>query len=82
VVIFSYSEGTLQLPMWNLFDHELTIYNSKWLTTDDLQQVVNYIEQGKLHTAPLISVVVDFSRYPEAVEMIGRGDAVKIIMVP
>ncbi|OQX86210.1 hypothetical protein B6D60_06640 [candidate division KSB1 bacterium 4484_87] len=81
-VIFSYNEGTVQLPMWNLFDHEVTIYNSKWLTTEDLQHVVNYIEKGKLHTAPLISVVVDFSRYPEAVEMIGRGDAVKIIMVP
>ncbi len=82
IVIFGYSEGAVELPLWNLFDRELTIHNSKWLTTDDLQQVVNYVEKGKLITAPLISAVVDFNDYKKAVEMVGNGDVIKVLMTP
>lgn len=82
VVIFSYSEGLLQAPLWQLFDFELTIYNSKWLTNDDLQCVVNLIAAGKIRTAEMISVVEDFSHYPELVEKIGRGEIIKAVMIP
>jgi threonine dehydrogenase-like Zn-dependent dehydrogenase len=82
VIIFSYAEGTIELPLWNMFDHELTIYNSKWLTNDDLQAVVNFIESGKIKTAKMISATADFEHYLDAVEMIGRGEAIKIIMTP
>jgi threonine dehydrogenase-like Zn-dependent dehydrogenase len=82
VILFSYAEGTIELPLWNMFDHELTIYNSKWLTNDDLQAVVNFIASGKIKTDTMISAKVDFEHYLDAVEMIGRGEAIKIIMTP
>lgn len=82
LIIFSYAEGSIELLLWNLFDHELTIYNSKWLTSSDLQVVVNFIAAGKIKTEPMISTRVDFEHYPDAVATIGRGEAIKIIMTP
>ncbi len=82
VVIFSYSEGVLQAPLWPLFDHELTIYNSKWLTTDDLQSVVDLIAAGEIRTGEMISAVADFNHYPDLVERIGRGKIIKAVMMP
>lgn len=82
VVIFGYTEGMLDVPLYPMFDHELTIYNSKWLTVHDLQAVVDMIAAGKIQTAKMISAKVDFKDYPKAVEMISRGEAIKIIMVP
>lgn len=82
VVFFGYNEGTLELPLWPMFDHELTLYNSKWLTTENLQTVVNMIENGIIRTDNMISVQIDFEHYPDAVEMIGRGEIIKAIMIP
>lgn len=82
IVIFSYAEGSIELPLWNLFDRELTIYNSKWLTSIDLKTVVNFIVSGKIKTDQMISARVDFEHYLDAVAMIGRGEAIKIIMTP
>lgn len=80
VVIFSYSEGDLRIPLWPLFDYELTIYNSKWLTNEDLQSVVDLITAGKIRTAPMISATADFAHYPDLVEKIGRGEIIKAVM--
>jgi len=82
VVVFAYSEGTIELPLYPLFDFELTIYNSKWLTNDDLQAVVDMISAGKITTEKMITKIIDFKHYLDAVEMIGRGDAIKVIMIP
>ncbi len=82
VVIFSYSEGMLPVPSWPVFDHELTIYSSKWLTTADLQSVVDMAAAGQVRTADMISAVEDFQHYPDLVERIGRGEIVKAIMIP
>ncbi len=80
VVIFSYTEGMLEVPLWQLFDHELTIYNSKWLTVHDLQTAVDMIIAGKIRTEPMLSARVDFEHYLDAVEMIGRGEIIKVVM--
>jgi len=82
IVIFAYSEGSLEIPLWPLFDHELTIYNSKWLTTADLQSVVDLIAAGKIRTDDMISGRVKFEGYTEAVKLVGEGDAIKIVMMP
>jgi len=82
VVIFGYSEGLAEIPLWPLFDHEITIYNSKWLTTADLAAVVRMIESGKIRTDKMISLRVDFDHYLEAVEKVGRGEVIKAILVP
>jgi len=57
VVIFGYTEGMIDVPIYPMFDHELTIYNSKWLTVHDLQAVVDMIAAGKIQTAKMISVM-------------------------
>jgi threonine dehydrogenase-like Zn-dependent dehydrogenase len=82
LVIFGYSEGVMEVPLWPLFDHELTIHNSKWLTIEDLAAVVRLIESGKIRTDRLISRRLDFSGYPEAVAAVGRGEIIKAVMTP
>jgi L-iditol 2-dehydrogenase len=82
VVIFGYAEGTVELPLWPLFDRELTIHNSKWLTRDDLQAVVDLIAAGQLRTAPLITHRFAFERYPEAVAAVARGEVIKALLLP
>jgi L-iditol 2-dehydrogenase len=82
LIIFGYSEGLLEIPLWPLFDHEITLYNSKWLTQEDLGAVVRLIEAGKIRTDKLITHRLDFARYPQAVEMIGRGEVIKAILTP
>ena len=81
IVIFGYSEGTLAIPLWQMFDKELTIYNSKWLTNDDLQAVVDMIAVGKIRTDKMISLKIDFEHYMDAVEKIGRSEIIKAIMI-
>lgn len=82
VVVFAYSEGNIELPLYPMFDHELTIYNSKWLTNDDLQAVVDMISAGKINTEKMISRKIGFEQYLEAVEQIGRGEVIKVVMNP
>ena len=82
LVIFGYSEGLMEVPLWPLFDHELTIHNSKWLTHEDLTAVVRLIESGKIRTDRLISRRLDFTGYPEAVAAVGRGEIIKAVMTP
>lgn len=82
IIIFGYSEGTLEIPLWQMFEKELTIYNSKWLTNDDLQSIVDMIAAGKIRTEKMISLKIDFEHYFEAVEKIGRGEIIKAIMTP
>jgi 2-desacetyl-2-hydroxyethyl bacteriochlorophyllide A dehydrogenase len=82
LVIFGYSEGVMEVPLWPLFDHELTIYNSKWLTTADLTAVVRLIESGAIRTAPLITHRFKFEQYPAAVAAVGRGEVIKAILQP
>ena len=82
LVIFGYSEGVVELPLWPLFDHELTLHNSKWLTTADLAAVVRLIEAGRIQTAPLISRRLDFTGYVDAVAAVGRGEIIKAVMTP
>jgi len=82
IVIFGYSEGKLEVPLWRMFDHELTVYNSKWLTNSDLQAVVNLISDGKINTEKMISFEIDFVHYLDAVEKVGKGEIIKAVMVP
>ena len=82
IVVFGYSEGTLELPLWPMFDYELTLHNSKWLTNNDLKAVVNMISNGKINTEKMISVEATFDQYLDVVEMIGRGEIMKAIMTP
>jgi len=82
IIIFGYSEGLLEVPLWPMFDRELTIHNSKWLTNDDLKTVVKMIESSKIRTDKMISLRTDFEHYLEAVEKIGRGEVIKAVMTP
>ena len=82
VVIFGFTQGKLEVPLWQMFDNELTIYNSKWLTNNDLQSVVDLISESKINTGKMINLEIDFEHYLDAVEKIGNGEIIKAIMVP
>jgi len=82
LVIFGYSEGVMEVPLWPLFDHELTVYNSKWLTTADLAAVVRLVETGAIRTAPLITHRFALADYPAAVAAVGRGEVIKAVLTP
>jgi L-iditol 2-dehydrogenase len=62
LAIFSYTEGTIEISIWQMYDHELTINNSKWLTVQDLQAVVDMITAGKIRTNKMISAKVHFDQ--------------------
>jgi len=82
VILFGYTEEAVCLDPYPIFDNELTIYGSKWLTIDDLRAVVNLIETGKLRTKPLISEELHFKEYIKAIELIQKGEAIKVVLKP
>jgi len=82
VILFGYSEGELCLDAYPIFDRELTLVGSKWLTVDDLRAVAAWMESGEIRTAPMITHRFAFSDYPQAVAAIQRGEVVKAVVVP
>lgn len=82
VILFGYTESDVCLDPYPIFDNELVIYGSKWLTVEDLQAVVNLIDQGALKTKSFISAELPFEDYGKGIEMIQNGQAIKVVMKP
>jgi threonine dehydrogenase-like Zn-dependent dehydrogenase len=82
VILFGYSEGEFCLDPYPIFDHELTLIGSKWLTVEDLKAVVHWVERGQLRTAPMVSAEYSFDQYEEAIRTVQSGEAIKVILTP
>ena len=82
VVLFGYTEKPFLVDPYPLFDHELSIVGSKWLTASDLAAVVSLVEQGAVDTRRLVTHTLAFSQYPEAIELVQCGKAIKVILKP
>ncbi|MBN1540698.1 zinc-binding dehydrogenase [candidate division KSB1 bacterium] len=82
LILFGYSEGELVLDAYPIFDRELSIVGSKWLTVHDLQTVVAWMESGDVRTAAMISHRFSFAEYPRAIDAIRRGQVVKAVLTP
>jgi 2-desacetyl-2-hydroxyethyl bacteriochlorophyllide A dehydrogenase len=80
VVIFGFTNEPFEVDQSKWFQKELVIRNSKVQTIDNLRAVCRLLEQGKIRTRNLISAVMPFEQYAEAVEKLYRKKAVKILL--
>lgn len=80
VTIFGYTDQpvTVNPAIW--FHKELTIRSSKQLTLDDLRAVAAMLDDGRIDPGPMVSAVMPFARYAEALDRIRRRDAIKIAL--
>ncbi len=82
VILFSFTEKQMTLDPYPIFDKELAIYGSKWLTVQDMQKIINLMDAGKIDTKPLISQIFSFKEYEKAIKFLQTGQAIKVIMHP
>lgn len=81
LTVFGYvTEPVEAIPaVW--FHKELAIRTSRILSIPDLRAVVRLLEQGRIRTSPVVSDVMSFADYGEAIEKIARRRAIKIALV-
>ena len=80
VVIFGFTNEPFEVDQSKWFQKELVIRNSKVQSIDDLRAVARLMEAGKIHTADMISGVMPYGQYAEAVEKVYRKEAIKILL--
>jgi len=81
LVIFGFVKepGRFLQAAW--FARELVIRNSKILTLDDLHAVARLTSWGLLTPGLLVTHVLPFHRYAEALELVAQGRALKVALV-
>ena len=67
VVIFGFTNEAFEVDQSKWFQKELVIRNSKVQTIDNLRAVCRLLERGRIRTRGLISAVMPFEKYAEAV---------------
>ena len=80
VVIFGFTNQPFEVDQSVWFRKELVIRNSRELTIADLCAAAELLAARKIDPGPMISEVMRFRDYDRAVEKIGRGEAVKILL--
>lgn len=80
VVIFGFTNQPFTVDQSKWFQKELVIRNSKVQTIDNLRAAVRLLERNKVRTRGLISAVMPYERYTEAVRMLYEHKAVKILL--
>jgi 2-desacetyl-2-hydroxyethyl bacteriochlorophyllide A dehydrogenase len=80
VTIFGFSMEPFQVVQSEWFHKELVIRNSKIMDHPDLVAVVGLWTQGLIDPGSMISRVMKFEQYAEAVELLYRQQAIKILL--
>jgi L-gulonate 5-dehydrogenase len=80
VVIFGFSQEPFEVVQADWFARELVIKNTAIHGLDDLRAVCRLLEAGKIDPAPFISRVMTFEQYARAVELIGAGKVIKVLL--
>jgi 2-desacetyl-2-hydroxyethyl bacteriochlorophyllide A dehydrogenase len=80
VTIFGFSMEPFQVVQSEWFHKELVIRNTKIMDFPDLESVVRLWAQHLIDPRPLISRVMKYDQYAEAVEMLYRHQAIKILL--
>ena len=80
LTIFGYVRDVVEaLPcLW--FQKELVIRNSKILDLSDLRAVAGLLDEGRIDTRPIVTGVMNFTEYRDAIERIARREAIKIAL--
>ena len=80
VVIFGFTNKPFTVDQSKWFQKELVIRNSKVQSIDDLRAVARLLEAGKIRTKDLITGVMPYEQYAEAVERLYKQEAIKILL--
>jgi len=80
VVIFGFTNEPFEVNQSKWFMKELVIRNSKVQSINDLRAVARLLEEGKIVTKDLISDIMPFEKYAEAVERLYKQEAIKILL--
>ena len=80
VVIFGFTNEPFEVDQSKWFQKELVIKNSKVQSIDDLRAVARLMEAGKIRTKNLITGIMPYEQYAEAVAKVYRKEAIKILL--
>lgn len=80
VLVFGYTEVPFLVDESVWFRNELTIRVSRTLGLDDLRAVAALLEAGELAPEGLITHVLPPQRYGQAVGLVERKEAVKVLL--
>ncbi len=80
VTIFGFSMEPFQVVQSEWFHKELVIRNTKIMDFPDLASVVGLWSQHLIYPRPLISRVMKYHQYAEAVDLLYRHQAIKILL--
>lgn len=81
VTIFGYVNQPITAAPCLWFLKELVIRNSMILQISDLQAVADMLCAGTIQTGPIVSCVLPFRQYEEAIDRIQRREAIKVALV-
>jgi threonine dehydrogenase-like Zn-dependent dehydrogenase len=81
LVIFGFTAEPVEAVPAVWFAKELVIRSSRILTSDDLRTVTAFLEEGRIDPRPIITDVMPFAEYGDALERIRSGRALKIALV-
>lgn len=80
VLIFGYTDTPFIADESVWFRNELTIRASRILSLDDLRAAVSLVEAGELDPGALITHTLALEEYDEAVRLVERKEAVKVLL--
>lgn len=75
------TEATIKLSPYDVYKKDLTILGSFALRYT-FHQAIDLLENGAVDVAPLLSTRLPIERFPEALQLAGSGDALKVQIQP
>jgi len=84
VIVIGMLEAIMQLPMLDITVKEIKLQGSYGYTSDDFQQALKLIAQGKVNVKPLITHLLPLDDIKKGFEILSQGaeNVIKIVLRP
>jgi 2-desacetyl-2-hydroxyethyl bacteriochlorophyllide A dehydrogenase len=84
VIVIGMLEAIMQLPMLDITVKEIDLQGSYGYTSDDFQQALKLIGQGKVDVKPLITHLLPLDDIKKGFEILSQGaeDVIKVVLRP
>jgi 2-desacetyl-2-hydroxyethyl bacteriochlorophyllide A dehydrogenase len=84
VIVIGMLEATMQLPILDITVKEIDLQGSYGYTSDDFQQALKLIAQGKVNVKPLITHLLPLDDIKKGFEILSQGaeDVIKVVLNP
>jgi 2-desacetyl-2-hydroxyethyl bacteriochlorophyllide A dehydrogenase len=84
VIVIGMLEATMQLPMLDITVKEIDLQGSYGYTSDDFQQALKLIAQGKVNVKPLITHLLPLHDIKNGFEILSQGaeNVIKVVLNP